>query len=93
MKVPKRLPKLLQELVEMEHVFRCNLTLIAAEMKRRKGSVYIELTYVENTYVLGDRFVTLDSTLHYDKCKKEIHEYVSSQERRADIYRKAVLAS
>ena len=93
MKIPKRLPKLLQELVEMEHVFRCKLTLIAAEMKRRKGSVYIELTYVENTYVLGDRFVTLDSDLHYDKDKKEIREYVSSQERRADIYRKVVMAS
>ena len=93
MKIPKRLPKLLQETVEMEQTFRCNLTLIAAEMKRRKGVVYIELTYVENTYIFGDRFVTLDSTLRYDKCKKEIQESVTSQERMADIYRKAVLAS
>ena len=92
MKVPRRLPKRLQELVEMEHVFR-NLKLVSAEMRRMKGYVRFELTYVEKTYVLGDRFVTLDSDLHYDKHKKEIREYVSSQERRADIYRKAVLAS
>ena len=36
MKIPKRLPKKMQELVEMETVFR-HLTLIAAEMKRGRG--------------------------------------------------------
>ncbi len=91
MKIPKRLPKKMQELVEMETVFR-HLTLIAAEMRRWQGRVSIQLTYFEES-ILGDAFVTIDSDLYYDKGKKEIREYASSQIRRADIYRKAVLAS
>ena len=91
MKIPKRLPKKLQELVDLENAFR-RLTLIAAEMRRLQGHVSIQLTYFEEC-VLGDAFVTLDSDLYYDKHKKEIREYASSQTRRADIYRKAVLAS
>lgn len=89
MKVPRRLPKQLQELVEMEHAFR-NLTMVSAEMKRMKGYVHIELTYLDR---LGDMFVTLDSAMGYHKHKKEVWESASSQTRRADIYRKAVLAS
>ena len=91
MKIPKRLPKKLQEYVDLENAFR-SLTLIAAEMQRWQGRVSIQLTYFEES-VLGDAFVTLDSNLFYDKDKKEIREYASSQTRRADIYRKAVLAS
>lgn len=89
MKVPRRLPKQLQELVEMEHAFR-NLTMVSAELKRMKGYVHIELTYLDR---LGDMFVTLDSAMGYHKHKKEVWESASSQTRRADIYRKAVLAS
>ena len=91
MKIPKRLPKKLQEYVDLENAFR-RLTLIAAEMRRWQGHVSIQLTYFEEC-VLGDAFVTIDSNLYYDKGKKEIREYASSQIRRADIYRKAVLAS
>ena len=87
MKVPKRLPKRLQELVEM-HDFR-DLTMVSAEMKRMKGYVHIELTYIDR---LGDVFVTLDSAMGYHKHKREVWESASSQTRRADIYRKAVLA-
>lgn len=89
MKIPKRLPKKLQEYVELEHAFR-NLTMVSAEMKRMKGYVHIELTYLDR---LGDMFVTLDSAMGYHKHKKEVWESASSQTRRADIYRKAVLAS
>ena len=89
MKIPKRLPKRLQELVEMEHAFR-NLTMVSAEMKRMKGYVHIELTYLDR---LGDMFVTLDSAMGYHKHKREVWESASSQTRRADIYRNAVLAS
>ena len=89
MKIPKRLPKKLQELVDLEKGFR-NLSLIAAEMKRMKGYVHIELTYLDR---LGDAFITLDSAMRYHKHRKEIWESTSSQIRRADIYRKAVLAS
>ena len=91
MKIPKRLPKKLQEYVDLENAFR-SLTLIAAEMRQWQGRVSIQLTYFEEC-VLGDAFVTLDSDLYYDKDKKEIREYASSQTRRADIYRKVVLAS
>ena len=91
MKLPKRLPKKLQEYVDLENAFR-RLTLIAAEMRRWQGHVSIQLTYFEEC-VLGDAFVTLDSDLYYDKDKKDIRESASSQTRRADIYRKAVLAS
>lgn len=91
MKIPKRLPKKLQELVDLENAFR-HLSLIAAEMRRWQGRVSIQLTYFEES-ILGDAFVTIDSDLYYDKGKKEIREYASSQIRRADIYRKAVLAS
>lgn len=91
MKIPKRLPKKLQELVDLENAFH-NLTLIAAEMRRWQGRVSIQLTYFEES-ILGDAFVTLDSDLFYDKRKKEVRESASSQTRRADIYRKAVLAS
>lgn len=91
MKIPKRLPKKMKELVEMETVFR-HLTLIAAEMKRGRGCASIQLTYLEDSF-MGDASVTIDSDLYYDKGKKEIREYASSQIRRADIYRKAVLAS
>lgn len=91
MKVPKRLPKKLQELVDLENAFH-NLTLIAAEMRRWQGRISIQLTYFEEC-VLGDTFVTIDSDLYYDKRKKEIRESASSQTRRADIYRKVVLAS
>ena len=91
MKIPKRLPKKLQELVDLENAFH-SLTLIATEMRRWQGRVSIQLTYFEEC-VLGDAFVTLGSDLYYDKDKKEIRELASSQTRRADIYRKAVLAS
>jgi len=91
MKIPKRLPKKLQELVDLENAFH-NLTLIAAEMRRWQGRISIQLTYFEEC-VLGDTFVTIDSDLYYDKGKKEIREHASSHTRRADIYRKAVLAS
>lgn len=91
MKIPKRLPKQLQEYVEMENAFR-SLTLIAAEMRRWRGRVSIQLTFFEES-ILGDAFVTLDSNLYYDKDERKIHEYASSQTRSADIYRKAVMAS
>ena len=91
MKIPKRLPKEMQELVEMENVFR-HLTLIAAEMKRGRGCASIQLTYLEDSF-MGDAFVTLNGDLYYDKHKKKIKVCTSSHTRRADIYRKAVLAS
>ena len=91
MKIPKRLPKKLQEYVDLENAFR-SLTLIAAEMRRWQGRVSIQLTYFEES-ILGDAFVTIDSNLYYDKGKKKIEIRTSSHTRRADIYRKAVLAS
>jgi len=91
MKIPKRLPKKLQELVDFENAFR-DLTLIAAEMKRWQGRVSIQLTYFEEC-VLGDAFLTLNCDLSYDKRRKKIKVCTSSHTRRADIYRKEVLAS
>ena len=91
MKIPKRLPKKLQELVDFENAFR-DLTRIAAEMKRGRGCASIQLTYIEKC-VFGDAFVTLDCNLYYDKRKKKIEIRTSSHTRRADIYKKAVLAS
>ena len=41
MKIPKRLPKKLQEYVDLENAFR-SLTLIAAEMRRWQGRVSIQ---------------------------------------------------
>ena len=92
MKIPKRLPQDLKSLVELEEA--CGrLTLLAAVMRRRKGAAYIELTYVDKDDLFGDKLVTLDSTIHYNKYERRIVEDASSHRRSFNVFRKAVLAS
>ena len=95
MRVPKRLPDGLTALVEIEEVFG-QPTLLSAYMRRYKGSVHIELTYVDNLCVFNQRLVTIDSVLRYDKYKPykcKVEEEASSHRRCFDVFRKAVLAS
>ena len=92
MKIPKRLPQDLKSLVELEEAFG-RLTLLAAVMRRRKGVAYIELTYVDKDAFFGDKLVTLDSTIRYNKYERRIVEDASSHRRSFGILRKAVLAS
>ena len=92
MKIPKRLPQDLKSLVELEEAFG-RLMLLSADMRRRKGAAYIELTYVDKDDLFGDKLVTLDSTIHYNKYERRIVEDASSHRRSFSIFRKAVLAS
>ena len=92
MKIPKRLPQDLKALVELEEAFG-RLTLLAAVMRRSKGTAYIELTYVDKDDFFGDKLVTLDSTIHYNKCERRVVEDASSHRRSFNVFRKAVLAS
>ena len=92
MKIPKRLPEELKTLVELEEAFG-RLTLLAAVMRRRKGSAHIELTYIDKGCIFGDKLVTIDSMLHYNKYERRVKENASSHQRSFDIFRKAVLAS
>ena len=91
MKIPKRLPQDLKSLVELEETFG-RLTLLAAVMRRSKGTAYIELTYVDKS-LFGDKLVTLDSTIRYNKYERRIVEDASSHRRSFNVFRKAVLAS
>ena len=92
MKIPKRLPEELKALVELEEAFG-RLTLLAAVMRRRKGAAYIELTYIDKGCIFGDKLVTIDSMLHYNKYERCVKENASSHQRNFDVLRKAVLAS
>jgi len=92
MKIPKRLPEELKALVELEEAFG-RLTLLAAGMRRRKGAAYIELTYIDKGCIFGDKLVTIDSMLHYNKYERRVKENASSHQRSFGIFRKAVLAS
>ena len=92
MKIPKRLPQDLKTLVELEEAFG-RLTLISADMRRYKGSAHIELTYIDKSCIFGDKLVTIDSMLHYNKYERRIKESASSHQRSFNVFRKAVLAS
>lgn len=92
MKIPKRLPEGLKALVELEEAFG-RLTLLSAEMRRYQGSAHIELTYIDKDCMFGDKLVTIDSTLHYNKYERRVKENASSHQRGFDVFRKAVLAS
>ena len=92
MKIPKRLPRDLKSLVELEEAFG-RLTLLSAEMRRYQGSVHIELTYIDKGCMFGDKLVTIDSMLHYNKYERCVKESASSHQRKFDVFRKAVLAS
>ena len=95
MKIPKRLPEELKALVELEEAFG-RLTLLAAVMRRRKGSAHIELTYIDKGCIFGDKLVTIDSVLRYDKYKPykcKVVEEAQAHQRNFDVFRKAVLAS
>lgn len=92
MKIPKRLPEGLKALVEVEEAFG-RLTLLSADMRRYKGSAHIELTYIDNGCIFGDKLVTIDSMLYYNKYERRIVEDASSHQRSINVFRKAVLAS
>lgn len=92
MKIPKRLPEEMKALVELEEAFG-RLTLLAAVMRRRKGSAHIELTYIDKGCIFGDKLVTIDSMLHYNKYERRVKENASSHQRSFNVFRKAVLAS
>ena len=92
MKIPKRLPEGLKALVELEEAFG-RLTLLSADMQRYKGSAHIELTYIDKGCIFGDKLVTIDSVLHYNKYERRVKEDASSHQRNFDVFRKAVLAS
>ena len=92
MKIPKRLPEGLKALVELEEAFG-RLTLLSAEMRRYQGSAHIELTYIDTGRMVGDKWVTIDSMLHYNKYERCVKERASSHQRKFDVFRKAVLAS
>ena len=62
-------------------------------MRRSKGAAYIELTYVDKDDLFGDKLVTIDSTIHYNKYERRIVEDASSHRRSFGIFRRAVLAS
>lgn len=92
MKIPKRLPEGLKALVELEEAFG-RLTLLSAEMRRYQGAAHIELTYIDKGCMFGDKLVTIDSMLHYNKYERRVKESASSHQRKFDVLRKAVLAS
>lgn len=92
MKIPKRLPEGMKALVELEEAFG-RLTLLSAEMQRDKGSVHIELTYIDKGGIFDDKLVTIDSVLLYNKYERCVKEYTSSHQRSFNVFRKAVLAS
>ena len=92
MKIPKRLPEELKALVELEEAFG-RLTLLAAVMRRRKGSAHIELTYIDKGCIFGDKLVTIDSMLQYNKYERRVKENASAHQRNFDVLRKEVLAS
>lgn len=83
MKIPKRLPEGLKALVELEEAFG-QLTLLSADMRRYKGSAHIELTYIDKGCIFGDKFVTIDSMLHYNKYERRVKENASSHQRNFD---------
>lgn len=89
MKIPKRLPPDLKSLVELEEAFG-RPTLISAKMRRHKGRLYIEMTYVDSS---DNVLITLDSSVHYNKYERRIVEDASAHRRSFDVFRKAVLAS
>lgn len=91
MKIPKRLPEGLKALVELEEAFG-RLTLLSAEINRRKGAASIQLTYMDKD-MLGERLVTIDSDMYYNKYERCIMEDASTHIRNFDVFRKAVLAS
>lgn len=92
MKIPKRLPEGMKALVELEEAFG-RLTLLSADMRRYKGSARIELTYIDKDCIFGDKLVTIDSMLQYNKYERRVKENASSHQRNFDVFRKAVLAS
>ena len=92
MKIPKRLPEGLKALVELEEAFG-RLTLLSAEMRRYQGAAHIELTYIDKDCMFGDKLVTIDSVLHYNKYERRVKENASSHQRSFDVFRKVVLAS
>ena len=95
MRVPTRLPDGMKSLVELEEAFG-RLTLLSADMKRYKGSVHIELTYVDKLCIFNERLVTIDSILRYDKYKPykcKVEEEAQTHRRSFNVFRKAVLAS
>ena len=95
MRIPKRLPEGLKALVELEEAFG-RLTLLSAEMHRYQGAAHIELTYIDKGCIFGDKLVTIDSVLRYDKYKPykcKVVEEAQAHQRNFDVLRKAVLAS
>lgn len=89
MKVPKRLPRDLESLVELEEAFG-SPTLLSAQMRRHKGRLYIEMTYIDS---IDNVLITLDSHIYYNKYERRIEEDASAHRRHFDVFRKAVLAS
>lgn len=92
MRIPKRLPEGLKALVELEEAFG-RLTLLSADMRRYQGAAHIELTYIDKGCMFGDKLVTIDSMLHYNKYERRVKESTSSHQRSFNVFRKAVLAS
>lgn len=88
MRIPKRLPEGLKALVELEEAFG-RLTLLSADMQRRKGAASIQLTYMDGS----DTLVTIDADMHYNKYERTVKEYSQTHRRNINVIRKAVLAS
>jgi hypothetical protein len=88
MKIPKRLPRDLKALVELEEAFG-RLTLLSADMRRRKGAASIQLTYMDGS----DTLVTIDADMYYNKYERKIEEQSQTHRRNINVFRKAVLAS
>ena len=91
MKIPKRLPKRLEEYVK--HVELGGAKMLASSMWRARGRMFIDLTFVQ-TYTFTDpTLITVDFCRSYDPYKRTFKDVLSAHRRNFDVFRKAVLAS